>query len=71
MTPSKPENMMPAKTKLGRRVLAVLGIGATAAAAVLAGATRPVQAMKPPANKGGPAYRESEHIKQFYKVNRY
>ncbi|MCW3474156.1 twin-arginine translocation signal domain-containing protein [Limobrevibacterium gyesilva] len=52
-----------------RRFLAALGIGGVAAA--VAAAARPAQAMTPPGSKGGTHYRESEHVKQYYRVNRY
>lgn len=45
-------------------------IAAAATAAVVA-APEPAEAMTPPGTKGGAHYRESEHVKQFYRVNRY
>ena len=65
------ETAPPAPNTVGRRMLAALGIGTAAVAAALFGAIRPAKAMKPPAGKGGAQYRESDHVKKFYKVNRY
>lgn len=59
-----------AKQKLHRRVLAKLGAGVAVLAATVAG-TRRAQAMKPAGKKAGSHYQESEHVKQFYRVNRY
>lgn len=60
-----------APTKTGRRMLAALGIGTAALASALFAAIRPAKAMKPPAGKGGAQYRESDHVKKYYQVNRY
>ena len=58
-----------------RGFFTALGLGAAAsvAAATTAAvmAPEPAEAMTPPGDKGGPHYRESEHIKQYYRVNRY
>ena len=43
----------------------------TAAATSVVVASEPAEAMTPPGTKGGPHYRESEHVKQYYRVNRY
>ena len=60
-----------AETSLRRRVLKRLGLGTAAVAVAVATRTVPAEAMKPPAGKGGSHYKESEHVKQFYRVNRY
>ena len=61
-----------AKQAVQRRpVLGVLSAGAAAVAAVSRVAVPRAKAMVPPDNKGGSHYRESEHIKQYYRVNRY
>ena len=62
------DSAKPEKPRLGRRVLAALGIGTTAVAMA---AAKPAHAVTPPAGKAGAHYRESEHVKKFYKVNRY
>ncbi len=59
-----------AKAALHRRVLARLGAGTAVLIAAVAG-VRPAAAMKPPAKKGGAHYQESDHVKQYYRVNRY
>ncbi len=60
-----------AETSLRRRVLKRLGLGTAAVAVAVATRTAPAEAMKPPAGKGGSQYKENEHVKQFYRVNRY
>lgn len=58
-----------------RGFFTTFGLGG--AAAVAAAATtlvvdsQPAEAVTPPAGKGGPHYRESDHVKQYYRVNRY
>ncbi len=54
-----------------RGFFATLGLGG--AAAVVAAVTEPkeAEAFTPTKSKGGAHYTESEHVKQFYKVNRY
>jgi hypothetical protein len=71
--PAKSAAGKPADGKPGlhRRMMAVLGLGSVAAAAVLATATRPAAAMTPPGNKGAAKYTDSDHVKKFYRVNRY
>lgn len=56
-----------------RGFFASLGLGAAAAVAstVVVATPEPAQAMTPPGTKGGAHYTESEHVKQFYRVNRY
>ena len=58
----------PTKPRLHRRVLGLLGLGATALVTL-----RPkrASAMTPPGNKGAARYAENEHVKQYYRVNRY
>jgi hypothetical protein len=58
------------KAALHRRVLARLGIGTAVVAAAVLG-SRPAAAMVAPGTKGGTHYKESDHVKQYYKVNRY
>jgi hypothetical protein len=53
-----------------RRFLAALGIGGLATAAIVA-TPRRAAAMKPEGGKAGPHYRESDHVKKYYQVNRY
>ena len=60
----------PETFSLRRRVLAALGLG-TAAATAATLAPRPAKAMTPPAGKAGAHYQESDHVKQYYRVNRY
>ena len=61
------------KTRLGRRAfLRALGVGATAAAASagpLAGEA--VADTETNEEKRRPRYRETEHVKTYYRVNRY
>jgi hypothetical protein len=60
------------KTVERRGFFAKLGIGSAAAVvAAVAGKPEPAEAFTPPADKGGTHYRESEHVKQYYRVNRY
>ncbi len=54
-----------------RGFFAALGLSGAAAVAAVAVETRPAEAMTPPVTKGGHHYVESEHVKQFYRVNRY
>lgn len=57
------------KTVQRRGFFAALGLAAAASATVAA--PKPAQAMTPPGTKGGSHYQESEHVKTFYRVNRY
>lgn len=57
------------KAGLHRRILAKLGAGVAVMAAAIR--TRPAAAMTPKADKAGAHYRESAHVKQYYRVNRY
>ena len=59
-----------------RGFFATFGLGgaaavATAVASVVVATPETAEAMTPPGTKGGSHYRESEHVKQFYRVNRY
>lgn len=63
-----------AKTVRRRGFFATIGLGGAAAAvtAVASVVTAPeAEAMTPPGTKGGAHYQESEHVKQYYRVNRY
>jgi hypothetical protein len=59
------------KTVQRRRFLLTLGASGATAAAAATVSSPPAEAMVPPDGKGGPHYRESEHIKEYYRVNRY
>ncbi len=62
------------KTVQRRGFFATIGLGGAAAAATAVASVviaEPAQAMKPSGGKAGSHYQESEHIKQFYKVNSY
>lgn len=63
------------KTVRRRGFFTTFGLGSVAAVAAAATsvvvASEPAEAMTPPGTKGGPHYRESEHVKQYYRVNRY
>jgi hypothetical protein len=60
------------KTTVGRReFLRVLGAGAGAAAATAAPAIAPASAAESDADKKKSRYRETDHVKTFYRVNRY
>jgi hypothetical protein len=62
------------KTVKRRGFFATIGLGGAAAvatAAVSVVVAEPAQAMKPAGGKAGSHYRDSEHIKTFYKVNSY
>jgi hypothetical protein len=56
------------QTSRRRGFLAAIGMGAAAAATAVG---PPGRAMTPPGKKGESHYRESEHIKQYYRVNSY
>jgi len=59
------------KTVERRGFFAALGLGGAAAVVALVAEPNPAEAVTPPAAKGGSHYQESEHVKQFYRVNRY
>lgn len=62
---------LPGKLTLGRRqFLGILGASASIAAAIPA-ATVGAAEREPSDEKRKSRYRESEHIKTFYRVNRY
>jgi hypothetical protein len=59
------------KTVERRGFFATLGLGGAAAVVALVAEPEPAEAYTPPASKGGAHYRESEHVRQYYRVNRY
>ncbi len=62
----------PRKTVERRGFFTKIGIGSAAAVvAAVAGKPEQAEAVIPPAGKGGSHYQESEHVKQYYRVNRY
>jgi hypothetical protein len=70
--PATPERAAPQKAALGRReFLRTLGVGtaAVAAASPLVGETRADTESNDEKRKA--RYRETEHVKTFYRVNRY
>jgi hypothetical protein len=54
-----------------RGFFATLGLGGAAAVVAAVSEPKQAEAFTPTKAKGGSHYTESEHIKQFYKVNRY
>jgi hypothetical protein len=54
-----------------RRFLLGVGAGATAAAAVQVGAAQPAHAYDPGAEETKARYRETDHVKAYYRVNGY
>jgi hypothetical protein len=54
-----------------RGFFAAIGMGGAAAAIAIVAKPEPAEAVTPPGTKGGAHYRESEHVKQYYRVNRY
>lgn len=64
----------PSQTVQRRGFLTTLGLGGAAAVATAAASivvAEPAAAMVPSGGKAGAHYRESEHVKKFYKVNSY
>jgi hypothetical protein len=60
------------KKAVGRReFLRVLGVGAGAAAATAAPLAGPAVAAESEQEKKKTRYRETDHVKTFYRVNRY
>jgi H+/Cl- antiporter ClcA len=60
------------KKAVGRRTfLKVLGVGAGAAAASAAPLGAAAVAAETPQERSKTRYRESDHVKAFYRVNRY
>lgn len=51
-----------------RGFFAAIGL---ATAAIATSGSKPAEAMTPSGGKAGAHYTESEHVKQFYRVNRY
>ncbi len=65
-------NKKPETKKLERRgFFATLGLGGAAAVVALVAEPEAAEAYTPTPSKGGSHYKESEHVKQYYKVNRY
>jgi hypothetical protein len=67
------KNQLP-DVKLPRRgFLKALGLSSAAAAVTVAGdaAIAPVQAQESRSDRAKARYRESEHVKAFYRTNRY
>lgn len=57
---------------LGRRdLLKVLGLGAGAAAVAVPASVTPAKAQESDNDKKKARYRESDHVKAFYRTNRY
>ncbi len=54
-----------------RGFFATLGLTSAAAVVAATGAPKLAEAMTPPGTKGGKHYTDSEHVKTFYRVNRY
>ena len=54
-----------------RRFLQSIGVGATAVAASQVGTASPAHAYDPGPEETKAKYRETEHIKTFYRVNSY
>lgn len=62
----------PRDTVERRGLFAKIGLaGAAAVVTAVAGRSEPAEAFTPSAEKGGAHYRESAHVKQYYRVNRY
>jgi hypothetical protein len=59
------------KTVQRRKFFATIGLGSAAAVVAAVTPAEPAEAMTPPGTKGGKHYTESEHVKEFYRVNRY
>ena len=60
------------KSKIGRRdFLRAMGAGAGAAASASAPLATPAAAAESDTDKKKARYRETDHVKTFYKVNRY
>jgi hypothetical protein len=60
------------KTKVGRRdFLRAIGVGAGVAATAAAPLATEAVAAESDADKKKARYKESEHVKAFYRVNRY
>ncbi len=60
------------KSKIGRRdVLRALGVGAGVAVTAAAPLATPAAAAESDAEKKKARYKETDHVKAFYRVNRY
>lgn len=57
--------------RVGRRGFFGMAAGAAAAGTMLAGGARPVEARQVGDERTRARYRETEHIKTFYRTNRY
>jgi hypothetical protein len=66
MTDKKPEVELDR-----RRFLLGVGAGATAAATVQIGTAEPAHAYDPGAEETKAKYRETDHVKTYYRVNSY
>ncbi len=73
MSDNKPADTKRDKTLDRRGFLRAAGAGATVAAAAVTPAlvTAEAQALAVSADEGKARYRETEHVKTFYRVNRY
>ena len=58
------------KNPIHRRMAAKLGAGLAVLTGLVTRA-KPAAAMTPKGDKAGAHYRESPHVKQYYRVNRY
>jgi hypothetical protein len=54
-----------------RRFLLGVGVGATTAAAVQVGVAQPAHAYDPGADETKAQFKETDHVKTFYRVNGY
>jgi hypothetical protein len=59
------------KTVQRRGFFAAIGLSGATAIAAATVSPKPAEAMTPAGTKAGKHYVESEHVKQFYRVNRY
>lgn len=57
--------------ELSRRRILQTSIGASAAAALITGAPESAQAYAPGGDEAKSRYRETEHVKAFYRTNGY
>ncbi len=68
----KPDDATDAAKAVDRRgFLKSIGGVSVAGAAVAAGATAPAEASESDADKKKTRYRETDHVKAFYRTNRY
>lgn len=66
--PMDQTSIVTTKTVQRRGFFAAVGV---ATAAMATGAAKPAEAMTPTGTKAGAHYTESEHVKQYYRVNQY